>query len=534
MGLHPDLTADHIRAIEDDANAKAQDPEGAPQAQGENAAEGDVPITKKRKSKGKRTAEAWKHFTKGEDQDDGSYDATCKYCGEVYLMGNQRGTGSLNHHIKKGCEKIPTRFKRTKLQQMLQVQSGLVEGNNKVAVWKFDQAICRKNLAIMVIVHEYPFNCVTHHYFRVFLKSLQPEFKLVSRNTLRSFSLVLDNASSNDACIRELLSGPLKESLPADGSVFHKRCGCHILNLIVQDGLSVLSAEITKVRETMKYIRDSQARMEKFKLAATQARATNRRPAWDVPTRWNSTYLMLELACELRPAIDRFASMDNNYKLKLKIKDVEWVAVHALMDCLKVFYNATLKFSATKYPSLNFFFAEMCEEYSDAYSTYLESQSGSSSRPHSKSKQASSSGSANVSDVRAGLREFMRGKRTSEPVKSELDQYLCEPLDETGVDDEFDILTWWKLKVPKYPVLSRLTRDILAVPASTVASESTFSTSGRTLSTVRNCLNDESMEALICAQDWLRARIAENGVQVGDTLWASDNAVSDDTICGNT
>jgi len=38
----------------------------------------------------------------------------------------------------------------------------------------------------MVIVHEYPFNCVTHHYLRVFLKSLQPEFKLISRNTVRS------------------------------------------------------------------------------------------------------------------------------------------------------------------------------------------------------------------------------------------------------------------------------------------------------------------------------------------------------------
>jgi hypothetical protein len=38
----------------------------------------------------------------------------------------------------------------------------------------------------MVIVHEYPFNCVTHHFLIVFLSDLQPQFKLVSRNTLRS------------------------------------------------------------------------------------------------------------------------------------------------------------------------------------------------------------------------------------------------------------------------------------------------------------------------------------------------------------
>jgi hAT family C-terminal dimerisation region len=69
------------------------------------------------------------------------------------------------------------------------------------------------------------------------------------------------------------------------------------------------------------------------------------------------------------------------------------------------------------------------------------------------------------------------------------------------LDDEFDILAWCKLKAPKYPILARLTRDILAVPISTVASESTFSTSGRTLNPVKSSLSDESIEALVCDQD---------------------------------
>jgi hAT family C-terminal dimerisation region len=56
---------------------------------------------------------------------------------------------------------------------------------------------------------------------------------------------------------------------------------------------------------------------------------------------------------------------------------------------------------------------------------------------------------------------------------------------------------------------AKLTKDILAVPISTVASESTFSTSGRILSPVRSSLNDESIEALICAQDWLRACVTD-------------------------
>jgi hAT family C-terminal dimerisation region len=104
-----------------------------------------------------------------------------------------------------------------------------------------------------------------------------------------------------------------------------------------------------------------------------------------------------------------------------------------------------------------------------------------------------SSVSSSVSDTRASLKDFIRVKKISEPIKSELD--------EASLDDDFDILAWWKLKTPKYLNLARLTRDILVVPISTVASESYFSTSGRTLNIVRNSLNDEIIEALVCAQD---------------------------------
>jgi hypothetical protein len=57
-------------------------------------------------------------------------------------------------------------------------------------------------------------------------------------------------------------------------------------------------------------------------------------------------------------------------------------------------------------------------------------------------------------------------------------------------------------------MLAKMARDVLVVPISTVASESTFSTAGRTLSPVRSSLNDESLQALICGQDWLRASIS--------------------------
>jgi hypothetical protein len=61
-----------------------------------------------------------------------------------------------------------------------------------------------------------------------------------------------------------------KNALPAEGSIFHQRYNCHILNLIVQDGLAVLSDEIAKIYDTMKYLHLSQARMKMFQLVASQ------------------------------------------------------------------------------------------------------------------------------------------------------------------------------------------------------------------------------------------------------------------------
>jgi hypothetical protein len=49
-----------------------------------------------------------------------------------------------------------------------------------------------------------------------------------------------------------------------------------------------------------------------------------------------------------------------------------------------------------------------------------------------------------------------------------------------------------------------MARDVLAIPITTVASESIFSTSGRILDDFRTSLTPFMLEALVCTQDWLR------------------------------
>jgi hypothetical protein len=86
--------------------------------------------------------------------------------------------------------------------------------------------------------------------------------------------------------------------------------------------------------------------------------------------------------------------------------------------------------------------------------------------------------------------------------KSELDKYLAE--DTEDVEMKLDILAWWKINESRFPVLAHLARDALAIPISSVASESAFSTSGRILDDFRTSLTPFMLEALVCGQDWLR------------------------------
>lgn len=85
---------------------------------------------------------------------------------------------------------------------------------------------------------------------------------------------------------------------------------------------------------------------------------------------------------------------------------------------------------------------------------------------------------------------------------NELDRYLQE--ETFPRKDDFDILQWWSIHSSKYPVLSQIARDVLAIPASVVPSESAFSTGSRVVSDYRSRLDSATVEALICLQDWFK------------------------------
>ncbi|KAL5550725.1 hypothetical protein UlMin_000901 [Ulmus minor] len=179
------------------------------------------------------------------------------------------------------------------------------------------------------------------------------------------FSLTLDNASSNDVSVEALGSQlQLKGLLPCNGEFFHLRCCCHILNLVVQDGLKHIDRAIEKIRESVKYVKGShsQVRKQKFldcvKLVSV---GVKKRLRQDILTRWNSTYLMLDSALLYRRAFEHLALSDSNYKSCPSAE--EWDKVEKVWRFLKVFYDATLVFSGTKYPTANLFFPSISQCY---------------------------------------------------------------------------------------------------------------------------------------------------------------------------
>ena len=98
--------------------------------------------------------------------------------------------------------------------------------------------------------------------------------------------------------------------------------------------------------------------------------------------------------------------------------------------------------------------------------------------------------------------QYATRRRIAQAPKAKIDTYFEEPLHPDNVED-FDILAWWKCTSDKFPVLSSMVRDFLAIFLSTVSSESAFSLGGRILGERRSSLAPEMLQALVCSKDWL-------------------------------
>nr|KYP56624.1 Putative AC transposase [Cajanus cajan] len=173
-------------------------------------------------------------------------------------------------------------------------------------------------------------------------------------------TITLDNCSTNDAMIEKIKDKLQLSTLLRDGSLFHMRCCAHILNLIVKDGLEVVKDGIEKIRDSVAYWTATPKRKEKFEETAKQLRIPyNKSLVLDCPTRWNSTYKMLEIAISYEDVFSRLKQREAQYTCLPTT--LQWQFAKDVCGKLKLFNAITELFSATKHPTANMYFPKICE-----------------------------------------------------------------------------------------------------------------------------------------------------------------------------
>jgi len=99
------------------------------------------------------------------------------------------------------------------------------------------------------------------------------------------------------------------------------------------------------------------------------------------------------------------------------------------------------------------------------------------------------------------LHGFYKKARTSDK-RSEIDVYLSEPVAEHH--SKFDVLDYWRTNSGRFPNLSKMARDYLAVPGTSTPSERAFS-GGRQLITDFRCrLSGKTITACMLLKNWIR------------------------------
>ncbi|VVA33203.1 PREDICTED: zinc finger BED domain-containing [Prunus dulcis] len=115
------------------------------------------------------------------------------------------------------------------------------------------------------------------------------------------FSITVDNTSANDGAV-VYVENRMKDfnDLLLDGKYLHLRCACHILNLIVKDGLKQLLSF---------KVHSSPSRLDSFRDHALEIRMDGMANVpMDVVTRWNSTYKMLDCAFKYKIVFNKMAT----------------------------------------------------------------------------------------------------------------------------------------------------------------------------------------------------------------------------------
>ncbi|KAL2899637.1 putative AC transposase, partial [Bienertia sinuspersici] len=279
-------------------------------------------------------------------------------------------------------------------------------------------------------------------------------------------------------------------TLPVAGRFFHVRCSAHILNLIVQSGMKVIDNSILKHREAINCIAASDARLCTFEKYVSDSKCNFvGKLRLDCPTRWNSTYLMLKRALEAKDALVLYAIVDTSFVYSLTSE--QWTIVQFVCRFLAPFHSIT-----------EFFLAVVLDpQYNMVLVRSVFSKLYVSIEVEARVKEIYDALDLESSSVSIG------------DAQSNVDAYLNFPLMARNSETPFNILEHWKSQAVSFPIMSCIAKDVLAVPITSVAAESSFSMGGRVLTKYKSSLRTDNVEAFVTTQNWLFRYLKDQEVE---------------------
>ncbi|KAH9698512.1 putative AC transposase [Citrus sinensis] len=435
----------------------------------------------------KKRSEVWNHFTLLEDN---PTKCRCNYCGKQYQCHSRLdGITNMTRHIKT-CESYKTfRAQQSGSQQNLTAEGGQENASNLVLGKGWSQDVCRRAITKMIIMAHFidsdwclnkriiSFSAIEDHRGKSIGKKIVA--CLQDWGIERLFAITVDNATANDIAV-----------------------GYVTMQLLIWRNDDALV--------------------------------------------WNSTYLMLMTALKFQAAFDRMAELDKPYEAYFAEKEnnvrrvgpprqEDWESAERIVKFLKVFYDATLLFSASLSVTSNLCYDTigLIESSLTALEKSIDPWVSSMAYMHSPlvphhrcmvrvvlvvamEVQVSQrfTTEANLVDVAGGecdnpfrvARPFLGYARKvsvqneSRRVVSEVEMYLKDTVEDPS-NLKLNVLLWWRVNGSRYLILEKIARDVLVVPVSTVASEFAFSIERHIIDEYRSSLTPAMVDALICTEN---------------------------------
>ncbi|XP_049300633.1 E3 SUMO-protein ligase ZBED1-like [Anopheles funestus] len=356
------------------------------------------------------------------------------------------------------------------------------------------------------------------------------------------FTLVTDNATNMKSAATIL-------------NLSHLPCGAHTLNLVVQRGLQKIKSTIENVKSIVMHFKKSSKAAQKLAEMQTSLNHPLLKIKQDCPTRWNSTYEMLDRFKQNRIPL---ASCIATLKISCKLEEEDWLIIEQATKILKLFNTVTIEIMAEKTISISTMgfltrsllqkiiekkekevlhhkvidlvddlilglktrfettnnleivsyailldprlkkdgFLGSDAQYQNVYTHMIEKMIPFQNRMDTQIKDNAEKDLDSDDDIWQPLKKVHQSEHTSSArilAALELDRYISEK----KLQVKCDPFLWWKEREVIYPTLSYFAKQYLSIPASSVPCERIFSKAGNILTEKRNRLTSKKLKEII-------------------------------------